>query len=152
VVLLSSVGDGGAVTPRPLVPLLPGSSPEETELRGEAINDRGQVVARQTEKYLIDPESGLGAKSRIVLWDPVLGSQDLTSLVGDDPQEWGFSLVNDINSAGQIIGIRENEAFLLTPVPEPSSVLLVVCAGCVLLLIGLRAYGGRASRDVPIVS
>ncbi len=135
VLLLSSVWEDGTLTPIPLLPLLPGSIPEATEFRAEAINDRGQVVARQTEKYLIDPESGLGARYRNLLWDPVLGSQDLTSLVGDDPLEWGFALVNDINSAGQIVGIRENEAFLLTPVPEPSSGwLLVVGAGLVMVV------------------
>ena len=45
VLLLSSVWEDGTLTPIPLLPLLPGSIPEATEFRAEAINDRGQVVA-----------------------------------------------------------------------------------------------------------
>ena len=74
VLLLSAVWERGTATPLPLLPLLPRSSPEMTTLRTEAINDRGQVVARQRELYFIDVESGYGARDRSFLWDPVLGS------------------------------------------------------------------------------
>ncbi|HEY3395281.1 MAG TPA: hypothetical protein VGK58_21450, partial [Lacipirellulaceae bacterium] len=119
VLLLSAVWESGTATPLPLLPLLPGSSPEMTTLRAEAINDRGQVVARQRENYFIDVESGYGARDRSFLWDPVLGARDLAELVGQNPHDWTFTIVTDINSAGQIVGWGENGGFLLTPVPEP---------------------------------
>jgi uncharacterized membrane protein len=149
VLLMSSVWENGQVTPLPLLPLLPGSIPEATTFQAQAINERGQVVARQTEQYFIDPESGNGARYRNLLWDPVLGSQDLASLVGDEIKELDFALVTDINSAGQIVGVRENEAFLLTPVPEPSSVLLLVCAGILVVAVrwSTRRATVKAGRD-----
>jgi uncharacterized membrane protein len=128
VLLYSAVWESGTATPLPLLPLLPGSSPEMTSLRAEAINDRGQVVARQRELYFIDVESGYGAHDRSFLWDPVLGARDLAELVGQSPHDWTFAVVTDINSAGQIVGFRENGGFLLTPVPEPPVGLLALGA------------------------
>jgi uncharacterized membrane protein len=132
VLLLSSVWESGATTPISMLPLLSGSSAKMTTVRAEAINDRGQVVARQRELYFIDVESGYGARDRSFLWDPVLGARDLAELVGESPNEWTFTVVTDINSAGQIVGWGENGGFLLTPVPEPYSAALIACAAVVL--------------------
>ena len=131
VLLFSSLWESGVQTPITLLPPLPGSDPEMISFRAEAINDRGQVVARQRENYLISIEDGYGSRDRSLLWDPVLGSRDIADLLGDDPFEWTSAYVTDINSAGQIVGYRDNEGFLLTPVPEPRTVTLVVCAALV---------------------
>jgi uncharacterized membrane protein len=140
VLLFSSVWESGTETPIPMLPLLPGSSPEMTTFRAEAINDRGQVVARQRELYLIDVESGYGSRDRSFLWDPILGSRDLAALVGQSPNDWKAAWVTDINAGGQIVGNRNGEGFLLTPVPEPASVMLIACAAIVLTSVrGRRA-------------
>jgi len=144
VLLFSAVWENGTVTPLPLMPLLPGSVPESVTLRAEAINDRGQVVARQRELYFIDVESGYGARDRSYLWDPVLGARDLAELVGQSPHDWTFAIVTDINSAGQIVGWGHNGGFLLTPVPEPASVTLIACAAVLVARVG-----GRRARRRP---
>ena len=131
VLLFSSLWESGVQTPITLLPPLPGSDPEMISFRAEAINDPGQVVARQRENYLISIEDGYGSRDRSLLWDPVLGSRDIADLLGDYPFEWTSAYVTDINSAGQIVGYRDNKGFLLTPVPEPRTVALVVCAALV---------------------
>jgi hypothetical protein len=128
VLLFSSLWENGAETRISFLPPLPGSDPEMISIRAEAINDRGQVVARQRELYLISVEDGYGSRDRSLLWDPILGSRDVAELLGDDPFEWASAHVTDINSAGQIVGYRDNEGFLLTPIPEPTGATLVVCA------------------------
>jgi len=57
--------------------------------------------------------------------------QDLNSLI--DPRlQWTLVTANDINNAGQITGSGliggQTHAYLLTPVPEPAS-LLIMTAG-----------------------
>jgi uncharacterized membrane protein len=131
VLLYSSLWENGVETPITFLPPLPLSDPEMISIRAEAINDRGQVVARQRELYLISVEDGYGARDRSLLWDPALGSRDIAELLGDDPFEWASANVTDINSAGQIVGYRNNEGFLLTPVPEPMGATLIICAAII---------------------
>jgi uncharacterized membrane protein len=149
VLLFSSVWESGAETPISMLPLLPGSSPEMTTFRAEAINDRGQVVATQRELYFIDVESGYGSRDRSFLWDPVLGSRDLAELVGQSPQDWTFTVVTDINSAGQIVGWGDNGGFLLTPIPEPCGAALVACAAVLLATVGGRGNGRNKTGRPP---
>ena len=93
----------------------------------EAINNRGQVVGYS------QGENGC----RPFIWEG--GSLvDLNDLVSSE-SNWLLETAMDINDAGQIIGAGRNpagqvEAFLLTPVPEPSSLLALIC--------GLSGLGG----------
>jgi uncharacterized membrane protein len=141
VLLFSSLWETGTETPIPFLPLIAGSVAEMTSFQAQAINNHGQVVARQREHYLISIEDGHGSRDRSLLWDPVFGSRDLADLVGQNPLDWTSSSVTDINSAGQIVGFRQNEGFLLTPIPEPATTTLAVC-GC----LALAAMVGLASR------
>jgi len=113
----SSIWHGGNVTDLPPLPLLAGSIADMWTLRGQAINALGQVVANQTEQYLIDEESGQGTRHRMLLWDSVRGSYDLNDLAADADFALAGSFVADINAAGQIVGYSGNGGFLLTPVP-----------------------------------
>jgi uncharacterized membrane protein len=113
----TSIWHSGNVTELSPLPLLAGSLADMWTLRGQAINAWGQVVANQTEPYLIDEESGQGARHRMLLWDPVRGSYDLNDLAADADFALAGSFVADINAAGQIVGYSGNGGFLLTPAP-----------------------------------
>ena len=56
---------------------------------------------------------------------------DLNSLI-DSASGWTLSEANDINDAGQIVGAGliggQTHAFLLTPVPEPSTLVILISA------------------------
>ncbi|MFA6561576.1 MAG: PEP-CTERM sorting domain-containing protein [Verrucomicrobiia bacterium] len=89
--------------------LLPGAI--ESEAYG--INDLGVVVGG-------DDRAG-GAW----VYDSTNGLRDLNSLIGNATNTWQLTAASDINNAGQIVGKGfyngQQEAFLLTPVPEPST-------------------------------
>lgn len=80
--------------------------------------------------------------SRAFLWSASGGMQSLDDLVAaDDPLKGTFTLqlAYDVNNAGQIVGYGTingvDHAFLLTAVPEPHALLLVLAG---LLPAGLR--------------
>ena len=59
----------------------------------------------------------------------------------DPAAGWTLESANAINANGQIVGIGispngNEQAFLLTPIPEPSAVALLVDATCALLIFG----------------
>lgn len=77
------------------------------------------------------------------LWTPSTGMVDLNSLVDPADQGWTLSFAGGINAAGQIIATGTDpsghtRAVLLTPVPEPVT-LLSTLAGITFLLHRRRA-------------
>ena len=103
-------------------------------LRVEAydINDAGVVVG--SLEY--------SARHDAFIYTPDSGTVDLNSLLDSASQDWTLSEAYGINSLGQIVGYGFDEtglqhAFLLTPVPEPSSILAVLCG------LGGLAWRGR---------
>ncbi len=94
------------------------------------INDQGQMVGT------------LGRASQAFIW---LGSGDLLDLNGmiDPASNWWLESAVAINDLGQIVGTGRNangqpRAFLLTPVPEPSTLVLLGVVVAILLFCGLR--------------
>lgn len=93
-------------------------------LRVEAydINDAGVVVG--SLEY--------SARHDAFIYTPDSGTVDLNSLLDSASQDWTLSEAYGINNLGQIVGYGFDEtglqhAFLLTPVPEPSSILALLC-------------------------
>jgi probable HAF family extracellular repeat protein len=98
-----------------------------------AINDLGQVVG----SYTFATGGGSG-----FIWSQATGMRDLKSLVDSSANGWSLGRPMSINNVGQIVGVGTdrsgfNEAFLLTPLPEPSSLFLFA--------IGVLAIGGAAT-------
>jgi probable HAF family extracellular repeat protein len=87
------------------------------------VNSSGQVVGKEA-----------------LLYTSAHGIQNLNSLI-DPLSGWTLQSATAINDAGQIVGSGlfhgVTQAFLLTPVPEPSTIVLAPL-GCVLLLANLR--------------
>jgi sulfatase modifying factor 1 len=93
-----------------------------------SINDTGTAVG-----YTIGPSGWSG-----YLWSPLTGGLDSTAL-GSFPG-WELDYFTDINDSGQIVGRGSKDgvygaAFLLTPVPEPSTwalgLMAIACGGWV---------------------
>jgi probable HAF family extracellular repeat protein len=84
-----------------------------------AINNAGQILGAG------DPS---GLHPELVLWDPINGLRALTDLIPAD-SGWQLEFASDINDRGQIVGYGyingEVRGFLMTPVPEPSTLVLV---------------------------
>jgi len=93
-----------------------------------AINDSGVVVGDML----------LSATSLATVYDPGTGWVNLNSVVINE-SGWSLELASSINSGGQIAGIGMHNgvssAYLLTPVPEPSTWALFGAA-----LLGLGAW------------
>lgn len=104
-----------------------------------AINELGQIVGRSwTDLFAID-HGFLYSNGTM---------KDLNSLVDSSAAGWLVTAAYDINDHGWIVGTAKNlatekeTAILLTPVPEPASVVLVAIGLGV--ICGLR---GRATRS-----
>jgi len=86
----------------------------------EAINDNGQIVGWSE----IVPEDII---PHAFLYNDTEGLLDLNNLISQE-SGWELLFAYDINLAGQIVGRGfidgQEHAFLLTPVPEPASLLL----------------------------
>jgi probable HAF family extracellular repeat protein len=97
------------------------------------INDGGQVVGSAKTAGNAADHAFLFSGSTMI---------DLNSSI-DPHSGWTLAEAHAINNAGQIVGFGTNalgktHAFLLTPVPEPSTLALLVMGG-----IGLIAWGWR---------
>ena len=90
------------------------------------LNEAGQIVG-----YVADFDNAPSFGGAAVLWET--GEIfDLNSLIPAG-SGWNLLSANGINSQGQIVGFGtlggDTRAFLLTPVPEPSSLVLLAGAG-----------------------
>jgi len=94
-----------------------------SDSRANGINDSGQIVGHS---YLDPPSVGY----RAFLWDSENGMIKLSDLLFD-VSEWDrLQFAMDINNYGQIVGQGitvggEAHVFLMTPVPEPATLLLL---------------------------
>ena len=103
---------------------LPGAQGAANYARG--INNHGEVVG----------VSG----GRGFVWNVDDGMLDLNDLLDDSGTGWVLTHPYDINDKGQIVGSGQNpngfqRAFLLTPIPEPSTLILLGGAGAVGLIV-----------------
>ena len=70
------------------------------------------------------------------LWTREDGMLDLNDLVGESAVGWHLREARQINDGGQIVGwgfdpAHNQRAFLLTPVPEPSTLVLAAIAAVI---------------------
>lgn len=98
--------------------------------RAYAINDLSEVV-------------GVNTDGRAFLWTATGGLRELNGLVDATGAGWILSSASGISTRSEIVGVGINplgqtEAFLLTPIPEPSSLLALLC--------GLGGVGGAVYR------
>jgi probable HAF family extracellular repeat protein len=99
----------------------------------EGINDSGVAVGSNPNGLFV--------------WDSVNGLQNANYLLDSSAAGWALYGARDINNVGQIAGwgahpSGEIHGVLLTPVPEPSAVILLLLGAA-----GLLAYAGRRKRD-----
>lgn len=115
--------------------------------RARAINDKGQVVGFESgvggfiwdETIGLQPiglanpydinDSGQVVGGGALIWDPINGTRILGDLIPSS-LDWQLNFAFGINNAGHIIGYGqldgETRGFLLTPIPEPQSTVLII--------------------------
>lgn len=101
-----------------------------------AINDKGQVVGSS--------EVGANAETAAFLWEEGSGMINLNEQLDSSGDGWWLRQARDINESGQIVGYGRNSdgnfhAFLLTPVPEPTTIWMLGLAG---LVFGRSRFNG----------
>jgi probable HAF family extracellular repeat protein len=105
---------------------------------GLGINNSGQIVGHS--KILASGDD------HAFIYDSINGMVDLNSLI-DPMSGWILNQATAINESGQITGSGmidgEMHAFVLTPVPEPSTTALLALGGLTLLIYQLRARWRR---------
>ncbi len=116
-------------------------SPQTTS-RALGINDAGLIVGQS--KIWLDLAQGTFL-SRATLWEGTL-AHDLSDWV-DNGEGWTLSAAMGINASGQIVGVGlyqgKRAGFILSPVPEPSSLWML---GIGIAFVGM-AGRHRASRQ-----
>jgi probable HAF family extracellular repeat protein len=107
-----------------------GSLPGFDLSRGDGINDKGQVVGA-----VYTPIYGLN-QFHAFIYDSQNGMVDLNSLISPK-SGWILAEAAAINDSGQIVGTGHHgntaHAFLLTPVPEPSTFVLAGLSAAAIL-------------------
>lgn len=98
------------------------------------INNNGQVVGWSYFKEF----SWSQYTESAFIWTEETGMLDLNDLTDDSADGWSLWYAHAINDVGQIVGYGQNpsgqrRAFLLTPVPEPATAMLVVMGGLAML-------------------
>ncbi|WP_169978504.1 DUF3466 family protein [Tautonia rosea] len=92
--------------------------------RANDINDLGVVVGTASRFE--------GFSGRAFIWDATHGIRDLNSLIAPG-SGWLLTSAEGINNRGQIVGFGtfegQTRAFVLTVIPEPSSVILAAIGG-----------------------
>jgi probable HAF family extracellular repeat protein len=104
------------------------------------MSDLGTLGGNSSQAY------GINEAGQIVGWSDILGNTaehailrtadgmvDLNTLLDSSGVGWSLRRATAINDHGWIVGLGrnpsgENHAFLLTPVPEPSSIALAILA------------------------
>ena len=102
----------------------------------EGITDSGLVVGASYNP-------GTQADHRAFLWNSVNGIQNLNGMLDSSGGGWTLKGCRDISNAGYIVGWGINpdgsqHGFLLTPIPEPSTLVLFGIGA-----ISLLAYAWR---------
>jgi probable HAF family extracellular repeat protein len=91
-----------------------------------AINDSAQIVGASDS--ILDGSDGFGTDLRACLWENNQAI-DLNTLI-DPNSGWFLMYAHDINNQGMIVGKgmidSEQHAFLMTAIPEPCSLLLML--------------------------
>ncbi|MBA4107718.1 MAG: hypothetical protein C0485_18450 [Pirellula sp.] len=118
------------------------STPNFPGAFGSAVNNAGQVIGYYT--YNQD-------YSRPFVWDAVNGAADLNTVL--DPVTgagWLLLYAYDLNNSGQIVGQGfhngEVRAFVLTPIPEPTALLLLASGTAVCMQRHRRLCQSALSR------
>jgi probable HAF family extracellular repeat protein len=117
-----------------------GSVPGWVDSTGTAINDLGQVVGNLGDRK--------GDSNPFVYSNGAMSN--LNSLINPS-SGWSLLYAYGINDNGQIVGVGldngTSSAFLLTPVPEPSSIsTLAIGITALLILRRTRAWPGGLHR------
>lgn len=119
-----------------LLPQIPGAGVEVGFGHALGINETGIIVGQIFSPDLLD---------KAVLWDEGQ-AYDLNALVLEGLDGTRLFAAYDINDAGQIIAIGgPSSLFLLTPVPEPGTLVLMVCGLGILWRVG--SVRGKAAAS-----
>jgi probable HAF family extracellular repeat protein len=82
------------------------------------------------------------------VWDKINGMRDLNSLLYESSPRWTLRRATSINNLGQIVGQGyydgRSRGFLLTPIPEPSTLWITAVAVTGVMIIALANRRPRA--------
>ena len=109
-----------------------GLNANNTSGGANGINDHGQIVG--SEGYGTYPNAVVSP----YLWGTTAGSGIALSTLVTNLHGWTLNTATAIDDAGDIIGYGTNsggqeDAFLLTPTPEPSTIALLLAGAACLL-------------------
>ena len=95
-------------------------APDKNHAAGKGINDYNTIVG---DSWIYSSDT------HAMIWDEQYGMRDLNDLIESD-LGWLLTSALDINNSGQIVGrgIYEGRirAFILTPIPEPTTLMLFI--------------------------